>query len=65
MLGLSNFYKVKPSTLLDIIDPYTSYCFDEACGFILAMMKDGKEPVFKVNTEKKKYKSFSDFYKQF
>ena len=60
MLGLANVYKVRPSTLLDITDPYTAYCFDEACAFITGKLENGEEPQFT-----KKYKSFSDIYSQY
>lgn len=60
MLGLTNTYKVRPSTLLDITDPYTAYCFDEACAYITGRLEDGEEPQFK-----KKYKSFKDIYAQY
>lgn len=53
-------YKVRPSTLLDITDPYTAYCFDEACAYITGRLEDGEEPQFK-----KKYKSFKDIYAQY
>lgn len=51
-------YKCRPSTLLDIADSYTAYCFDEACTYIMRMIQEGNEPVFKTN-----YSSFSDMYK--
>ena len=50
-------YKTKPSELLGIDDEYTAFCFDEACAYIVAQMRDGKEPRFR-----KKYKSMSDMY---
>lgn len=57
MLGLANTYRVRPSTLLGIDDEYTSYCFDEACAYIIKQIEDEKEPVFR-----KTYKSFKDMY---
>jgi ATP sulfurylase len=60
VLGLANVYKVRPSTLLDIVDPYTAYCFDEACAYITGKLEQGEEPRFK-----KKYKSFKDIYAQY
>lgn len=54
------YYKVLPSELLDIEDPYTSYCFNEACTYILARLEKGDNPTFK-----KKYKSFTDIYKKY
>ena len=50
-------YNVRPSSLLEIGDPYTAYCFDEACALITANMRDGKEPQFRV-----KYTSLSELY---
>ena len=50
-------YNVRPSSLLDIGDPYTAYCFDEACAVITARMRDGEEPKFRV-----KYTSLKDLY---
>lgn len=60
VLGLSNVYKVRPSTLLDITDPYTAYCFDEACAYMVGEMEQGNEPQFR-----KSYKSFKDMYAQY
>ena len=51
--------KCRPSTLLDITDSYTAYCFDEACTYIKEMINKGEEPVFE-----KKYNSFADMYKE-
>ena len=53
-------YKVRPSTLLDITDPYTAYCLDEACAYITGQIEKDEEPQFK-----KKYKSFKDIYAQY
>lgn len=60
VLGLANVYKCRPSTLLDIDDPYTAYCFDEACAAIIKNIEDGEEPTFKV-----KYKSFKELYAKY
>lgn len=59
-LTLCNMYKCRPSSLMDIGDPYTAYCFDEACAYIMQKIEKGEEPQFK-----KDYKSFKDFYSQF
>jgi hypothetical protein len=53
-------YGCRPSTLLDLSDPYTTYCFDEACAYILSRIEEGDTPVFKVH-----YKSFADMYKNY
>lgn len=60
MLGLSKYYNVRPSTFFDISEPYTSYCFDEACAYISSKIENGEEPRFK-----NKFKSFTDMYKHF
>ena len=53
-------YNCRPSTLLDITDSYTAFCFDEACAYIIQKLEDGEEPIFKA-----KYKSFKDLYAQY
>lgn len=50
-------HKCRPSTLLDVTDPYTSYCFDEACAYILRQIENGNEPIFR-----REYKSFKELY---
>lgn len=60
MLGLATKYKCRPSTLFDIADPYTAYCFDEACAFIIQKIEDGEEPHFK-----QKFTSFTEMYKHY
>lgn len=57
LLGVAQRYSKRPSELLDIGDPYTAYCFDEACAYIMNRIDAGDEVVFE-----KKYKSFSDLY---
>jgi len=46
--------------LIDVVDPYTAYCFDEACAYITKELEEGKEPSFKA-----KYASFGDMYKKY
>lgn len=60
VLGLANVYKVRPSTLLDITDSYTAYCFDEACAYIVGKLENNEQPQFR-----QKYKSFKDLYAQY
>lgn len=60
VLGLANIYKVRPSTLFDIGDPYTAFCFDEACAWITSQLEEGKEPQFR-----RKVKSFKELYEQY
>lgn len=52
-------YSVRPSELIGIQDDeYLSYCFDEACHFIMTKIDSGAEIRFK-----KSYKTFADIYK--
>lgn len=55
---MSKIYNCRPSQIVSLEDEYTSYCFDEACAFIISKMNDGEVPRFKVKTE-----NFSDIYK--
>ena len=60
MLGLANVYKVRPSTLLDLVDPYTAYCFDEACAYITKPIASGEAAQFKL-----RFKSFKEMYEHY
>jgi len=60
VLGLANIYKCRPSTFVDIVDPYTAFCFDEACAYIIQQMEAGEKPIFTL-----KFKSFKDMYKHY
>lgn len=66
---MSQIYDVRPSAYLDVTDPYTAYCFDEACLFIYSKMKDGEEPVFRTEGKgeitKPHFNSLSDMYKHY
>lgn len=59
MLGLAKIYKCRPSSLLNVTDPYTAYCFDEACAYIQCEIDNGNKPEFNRN---KKFSSFTDLY---
>ena len=39
-------YQERPSNILGIDDEYTSFCFDEACAYIMSKIDDGKKPKF-------------------
>lgn len=54
---MSKRYACRPSTLFDITDPYTAYCFDEACAYILSEIEEGNEPDFRL-----KFSSFKEMY---
>ena len=50
---------------MGIEDSYTAFCFDEACAFIIQQIRDGKEPVVRVEDNKLVYKKPSDLYRRF
>lgn len=50
---------------MGIDDDYTAFCFDEACAYIVTQLKDGKEPILKVESSDKVYQKPSDFYNKF
>nr|DAG82223.1 MAG TPA: hypothetical protein [Caudoviricetes sp.] len=58
---MSKLYKIRPSEVLFIEDPYTAFCLDEACYYIRTKMEVDKEkPSFVVQ-----YESFKDLYSQY
>lgn len=59
-LALVQRYKRLPSELMHLSDPYTSYCFDEACAFIMSKLDAGEEMVHKVH-----YSSFTELYRNY
>ncbi len=56
-LAMAKAYRQKPSDLLGVDDPYTAFCFDEACFYLEARLASGQKPVYK-----SKAQSFSEFY---
>ena len=58
--NMANYYRKRPSEILDVDDPYTAYCFDEACGYIQSRINDGDVPVYR-----KKVKSLYEIYQQY
>ena len=63
-IGLLN-YPCRPSELIGIKDDYTAFCFDEACAFIIKQIKDGKEPIMRVESDKIVYNKPSDLYRKY
>lgn len=59
-LALVQRYKRLPSELMHISDPYTAYCFDEACAFIMSKLDAGEEMRFKAH-----YTSFTELYRNY
>ena len=39
-------YQERPSSIIGIDDEYTSFCFDEACAYIMSKIDDGEKPKF-------------------
>ena len=58
-------YPCRPSQLMGIKDEYTAFCFDEACAFIIRQIKDGKEPIMRVEDNNIVYNKPSDLYNRF
>ena len=50
---------------MGIEDGYTAFCFDEACAFIVGQIRDGKEPIMRVENNRIKYKRPSDLYRKY
>ena len=66
---MSKLYNCLPSDVLSIEDSYTAFCFNEACCYITFQLQNDMKPQYKVikenKAEKKEYKNFKDFYKQY
>lgn len=56
-MGMAQRYGKTPAEILRIEDPYTAYCFDEACAVIASKMDEGEKPNFVVH-----YRSASELY---
>lgn len=56
---------VRPSEIMGIEDGYIAFCFDEACAFIVKQLKDGKEPIMRVENNGIVYKRPSDLYNKY
>lgn len=61
-----------PSEIIGIEDGYTSFCFNEACSFIIAKLESGEKPRYieyvDIETERedlKHYSSFKELYKTY
>lgn len=66
VLGVSRYYRERPSRLMAIQDEYTAYCFDEACAVIQYKREvDKVEPRFwgDAPAEIKHYSTPSEMYK--
>lgn len=67
VITMSKLYGCLPSEILGIEDNYTAFCFNEACAYICSKLLQDEKPMYRTehNTggEKKKYSSFSSFYR--
>lgn len=66
MLGMS----CRPSEIMEIYDPYTAFCFDEACAYIVRQLEDGQEPIIKREktndvAKPQNYKRASELFSKF
>lgn len=52
---------------MGIDDEYTSFCFDEACAFIISKIQDGETPIMgnKDTAQAREYTKPSDLYKKY
>ena len=57
ILNQSRRFKKLPSEILRIEDEYTSYCFDEACEYILSQLDEEKKPIFLEDRKEAKEKA--------
>lgn len=71
VLAVCKRYGCKPSSILDIKDNYTAFCFDEACLYIMARLENNDIPKYieqrtkeEGNESQPHYSSFKEYYKK-
>ena len=66
---MARMYQERPSNILGIDDEYTSFCFDEACTYIMSKIDNGENPKFVVkndsNSINRKARLPSEIYKHY
>lgn len=66
---MTRMYQERPSNILGIDDEYTSFCFDEACAYIMSKIDNGENPKFVVendsNNINRKARLPSEIYKHY
>lgn len=66
---MARMYQERPSNILGIDDEYTSFCFDEACAYIMSKIDNGENPKFVVendsNNINRKARLPSEIYKHY
>ena len=57
----------RPSEMLGLeSDSWLAFCFDEACTFIVAQLKEGKKPIMRIGEDNIiKYSKPSDLYSKY
>lgn len=56
----------RPSEMIGIKDnEWLAYCFDEACSFIVRQIRDGKEPIMRIENNNVVYSKPSDLYRKY
>ena len=51
---MSQLYNKRPSEFIGGLDEYTAFCFDEACSYIISMMRHDNEPKWKDNIKEER-----------
>ena len=66
---MARMYQERPSNIIGIDDEYTSFCFDEACAYIMSKIDNGENPKFVVendsNNINRKARLPSEIYKHY
>lgn len=57
LIHLATLNREKPSSLLALDDPYTAYCIDEACLYMVQQARAGREPDFERPARMEKQKT--------
>lgn len=52
----------EPGEVMGIDDPYTAFCFNEACAYILSRIRAGEEPHYE--KKKKKITSMAAYFSE-
>lgn len=47
LIAMARTYGLRPSAALDIADPYTAWCLDEACAYMQVMIDGKKRPIWR------------------
>ena len=68
IIAIAKRFSQLPSSVINVEDEYTAFCFNEACMLIMSEIESGKEPIWiedrtKENEKPKEYNSMEDFYK--